>query len=165
MAKPTVERLREVLRHDPVLGRVWWRVQRGRQPAGAEAGTPHGTGYTQIRVDRCSLFRHQIIWALETGAWPADGQEIDHRHGIAAGDGFSNLRVASRTQQMANTKTYATNTSGQRGVYWKARDSKWSAGVWSKGIYHFAGTHERFEDAAAARNALAARLHGEFMRV
>lgn len=161
MTKPSIARLHEVFICDIERGLLWWRVQRGRQKAGDPAGTPKGDGYTMVRLDRCALLRHHVVWAMATGAWPEP--ELDHEHGLAAGDGLGNLRLADRSQQIANTRRRADNTSGHRGVYWKARDSKWTCGAWHKGVYHHGGSYEDKQAAIAARQALAARLHGDFV--
>jgi hypothetical protein len=165
MAKPTPARLAELLSYDEVTGRMYWLVQRGRQPAGAEAGTANGNGYTKVRVDRCPMYRHQIAWVLKTGSYPPDGYEVDHRRGVQAGDQWENLRLATRAEQMMNTKVYTTNTSGHRGVYWKARDSKWACGVYARGMYHHGGAYEYLADAIASYETLRRQLHGEFIRV
>ena len=62
-----------------------------------------------------------------TGSFPKD--EIDHINHNRLDNKWSNLRKASRKENMQNYKKPATNTSGYMGVCWHKNAKKWIASI------------------------------------
>ena len=93
---------------------------------------------------------------------PENKLEVDHIDGNALNNHYTNLRWATRQEQMRNTKKPSTNTSGIKGVSWKKDREKWKAYCSLNGKqYHF-GYFDNIEDAKKAVMKGREKLHGEF---
>jgi hypothetical protein len=101
----TAERLRELLHYDPDTGDFTWRTARKRIPAGAIAGTVE-RGFRRITIGggrhgpRYSA--HRLAWLYMTGAWP--NGYLDHINRDPDDNRFANLRLATNSQNQANTR-------------------------------------------------------------
>lgn len=163
MAGLTAERLREALNYDPATGIFIWRIPRGGQFAGVEAGTLHVKGYITIYVDNWAYLAHRLAWLYVTGEWPP--QHIDHRDTDRANNRWTNLRLATNGQNLSNRGRQANNTSGFKGVGLDKRNGRWSATIQVDGKQMRLGKFDTASEAHAAY-AVAARKHrGEFARV
>jgi hypothetical protein len=93
---------------------------------------------------------------------PENKLEVDHIDGNALNNHYTNLRWATRHEQMRNTKKPVNNTSGTKGVSWKKDKVKWKAYCSLNGKqYHF-GYFDNIEDAKKAVIKGRSELHGEF---
>lgn len=63
----------------------------------------------------------------------------------------SNLRFATKSQQVMNTSLRKDNTSGRKGVYKVKSKNKWRASITENGKTHELGTFNTFEEAVKAR--------------
>jgi len=161
-------RVRELLDYCPETGIFMWkpRTEPGRGPtifnkrfAGKQAGCPDAYGYIQLSIDRRRYKAHRLSWLLVHGPIPAD-KEVDHRDGNRANNAISNLRLASRQQQVNNT---GPRKPGKvKGCHWHARDRKWAARFRLNGRNLSLGEFDRLEDAQAARVRAEMKYHGEF---
>lgn len=110
-----------------------------------------------------SMYSYQIVWAFTHGRWPE--HEIDHRDGDPTNDDPANLRAATHQQNLANIGIPKHNTSGFKGVAWRAARKCWRATIKvnRKNIHlgHFASVDE----ANAAYAAAAVKHFGEFARL
>jgi hypothetical protein len=90
---------------------------------------------------------------------------VDHRNGNGLDNRRSNLRKATIAQNNMNRPPQSRNTSGFKGVFWFPKGNKnWRAMVRHEGrLIHLGLFHTR-EDAAAAYDAAAIDLFGEFAR-
>lgn len=95
-----------------------------------------------------------------TGDWPPD--DVDHRDLNKANNKWTNLRLATRSQNVANGARRTDNRSGFKGV--TRRGNKWEARIRAGGLLHYLGLFETTEAAHEAYCAAAAKLHGEFAR-
>lgn len=102
---------------------------------------------------------HRLIMAAPPGL------DVDHRNGNGLDDRRSNLRLATRSQNLANQAIGAANKSGYKGVYRRWDDQKWAAQVKIAGKAHYLGSFEDPWDAAQAYNQKAFELFGEFARL
>jgi hypothetical protein len=84
------------------------------------------------------------------------GWEIDHKNRDRLNNRRGNLRVATRSQNQANSGTRAA--SGFRGVLWDAQRGKWRAYINNTTLGRFEG----IEDAARAFDGAARARYGEF---
>lgn len=174
--KPTVDDLRQLMRYDPEIGKLFWK-ERARKwfksdrdmralntrIAGKEAFTSlDSKGYRQGKVLEFIFRAHRVAWAIETGVWPQGF--IDHINGDRTDNTFSNLREATNAQNQWNSGAQVNNTSGFKGVSWRKRESVWVASISHKKEHHFLGCFNSAEAAHAAYCEAAARLHGEFAR-
>ena len=160
----TRARLTSLLAYDQTTGHFAWRVAtNGRVKVGQRAGSPNRDGYIQIKIDRRLYGAHRLAWFYVYGAWPVE--EIDHRNGRRADNSLSNLREATRAQQMANLKRPRTNTSGFKGVSFHKKRRRWRAYIAVDGRPRHLGYFDTAEAAHAAYAAAAAEQFGEFARV
>lgn len=156
--------LARILAYDPETGILTWLVPRNNNKirAGARAGRLVDNGYRQIQVDGVVYAEHRIAWLLMTGELPA--AEIDHRNLSRADNRWTNLRLATRAQQVANSRRNSRNTSGHKGAYWIASRRRWCARIDIGGKIIGLGSYQTAAEAGAAYAAAAAKLHGEFAR-
>lgn len=87
--------------------------------------------------------------------------EVDHKNGNGLDNRKCNLRIATSSQNKANTKIRRDNTSGFKGVIWHKASNKWMARVADKYLGLFRSKYE----AAKAYNQKAKEMFGEFARL
>jgi hypothetical protein len=90
------------------------------------------------------------------------GWQVDHINGDRLDNRRENLRLATRSQNQANSLN-PRNSSGFRGV--SPRNGRWVAQTKHLGRYYSLGTFDNPEDAARAYDKAAVRLHGQFARL
>jgi len=90
---------------------------------------------------------------------------VDHRNGNTLDNRRSNLRICTQSQNMCNKAKQSNNTSGHVGVSWFRDLSKWRVQVKVNGVTHSGGYHATIEEAIKARAELAAKLHGDFVKL
>ena len=101
----------------------------------------------------------------------SDDTYIDHINGNGLDNRRVNLRVATNSQNQANSSLCSKNKSGYRGV-WKYNLNKpyvikkpWGARIQVKGKKYFRGMFETKEEAAIAYNEMARNYFGEYARL
>lgn len=92
------------------------------------------------------------------------GLEVDHIDMNGLNNRRENLRVATRKQNAANTKTPKNNTSGYKGVSWSNGAKKWAAQICVDGKNIKLGTFSDPKDAYLAYCDAVCRYRGEFGR-
>jgi hypothetical protein len=158
----TQEKLKEFLSYNKATGEFRWRKRSGRSIVGAVSGWTTNFNYRLIRIKTEDHLAHRLAWLYEYGVWP--NGEIDHIDRNRSNNAISNLRVANRVNQGANSPKHKNNTSGFRGVF---RDRKrWVAAAWTGGKAApkrvTFGRCDTPEEAAAAFDAGAKKLWGDF---
>lgn len=156
----TAARLRELLRYDPETGAFIRLVTRGGSRAGNAVGCINALGYSVIMVDYKLHAAHRLAWLYMTGDWPP--HEIDHADMDRSNNRWSNLRSATKSQNMSNTGVPAHNTSGYKGVI--RHGERWIARIKKNRKVHHLGIHNSPEEAHNAYLRAASALHGEFAR-
>lgn len=155
------ERLLEVLRYDPSTGQMYWRISRGTRIAGAVAGNHRIDGYVYIAIDKVLYRRTRLIWLYVHGKWPSE--HIDHINRDTSDDKLTNLREATRSQNLGNRKINKNNSTGFKGVF--ERDGRFRAYVNVNGRRLNIGTYSTAEQAGAAYMVKAREMFGEFARL
>ena len=153
--------LRQILFYDADTGVFIWRQSGMGRRIGDMAGTI-GHGYRIIMIDWRRYRAHRLAWLYMTGEWAA--AEIDHINLDKADNRWSNLRSATRCENMANTCIRSNNTSRLKGVYWHKRAGKWMASIQADNKQRYLGL---FDCPAAAQFAYiiaADKYFGEFAR-
>ncbi len=158
----TQARLRDLLDYDPRTGVFIWRSNRGGA-AGRLAGTIDTHGYRLIRVD-CKLYRScRLAWLYVTGEWPK--YQIDHINMVRDDDSWTNLRLATSSQNNMNRRARAGTASGLKGVSWDSRSGKWVALITAFGVTTWLGVFDDPQEAHRAYSDAAEKFHGEYRRV
>ncbi len=97
----------------------------------------------------------------------SDALQVDHiRTGDTLDNRESNLRVATVSQNAANRRKRADNTSGYKGVTFYPRNGKWMSQLCTRTdgrrSNRFLGYFDTPEEAARAYDTESIRVHGEF---
>lgn len=110
----------------------------------------------QIELNK-TIYIHQILL-------PAHDLKLtpDHKDGNGLNNQKDNLRLATKSQQAANTqKRNILGSSNYKGVCFSKQENKWKAYIDSYGRKHL-GTFNLEIDAAKAYNKAAQKFFGEF---
>lgn len=119
----TFERLKQVVHYDPdtgVLRRLGTRMGPVPQPKKENR-------YVPFIVDGVSYQTHRLAWLYMTGEWPPT--LIDHRDMDRRNNRWSNLRLATKSQNGANGTKKKNNRSGFKGVFKETYTGKWKASI------------------------------------
>lgn len=158
--------------YDRNTGELRWRILPAtsrsnicfnNRVGGTVAGTVGRCGYFVVGISKRYYLAHRLIWKMEMGQDP-DGF-VDHIDGNKTNNKFSNLRPASNSQNIQNSKLRADNSSGVKGVHWDAGHKKWRAVITADGNQVRVG---RFDSVSTAKDAIErvrAEMHGAFARV
>lgn len=157
----TVERLKEILRYDPLTGVFTYLVRRGKEMPGNIAGRLNGKGYRQITIEGRTYTAQRLAWLYMTGAWPA--VIVDHENLNPDDNRWVNLREATYSQNVTNTKPRANNKLGIKGVV-ELPSGRFQAAIRENGKQKYIGSFDTSDLASAAYQDEARRLHGEFAR-
>lgn len=110
----------------------------------------------KIKDNLVTIYLHREILNAQPG------QIVDHIDGDTLNNRRSNLRLASYSQNGANSTKRRANTSGYKGVTWDKHRKKWMAAIRVNYKRMYLGRFNTKEEAAKAYND-AAKLHfGEF---
>ena len=90
---------------------------------------------------------------------------IDHRNNNPTDNRRANLRVATKSQNAANSKVRITSKSGYKGVSYRKAARRYVARVHCEGKEHHLGLYSTAEGAARAYNAKALELFGSFAKL
>jgi HNH endonuclease len=109
----------------------------------------------------CRASGGQRIWMHRVILDAPPGMDVAHLDGNGLNNTRANLRVATRTQNLANNEQRKSLT-GYRGVY--AAGGKFQAQIRFRGILRHLGWFNCPEEAAHAYDRAAIEIHGEFAR-
>ena len=162
MKKPklTLARLREVLDYDPATGIFRWKISAGSASPGKIAGSDDGHGYVKIRIDGVAYFAHRLAWLLMTGRWPS--RLIDHEDRNGLNNVWTNLRLATYSQNGANTGLRKDNKLGVKGV--EAAGDRFVVRFWANGKRHYFGSFNTLSEASSVAATKMAKIQGKFTR-
>lgn len=134
---------------------VLWNGHYAGKMAGGISHHRH-TDYVTIAIAGSRYLAHRIIWKMETGDEPP---EVDHRDNDGTHNWFSNLRGATKTKNMQNSRKRSQNKTfkGVRFV-----QGGWQARITVNKKTHHLGSFRSAEEAHAAYCAAAREHFGEF---
>lgn len=137
----------------PLMARYKWRVfiHPQRRPRYAYVMVPTPKGQQRILAHRLIL-----------GNQLQPGLQTDHANGNGLDNRRSNLRVATPSQNAANS--FNKRRKRFKGLYRRTKKG-WIIQVRCLGIGHHAGPFPSEEEAAMAYNVVARRIFGEFARL
>jgi len=158
----TAAEVRHLLRYDPDTGTFFWRVDTKNTAAGDVAGSRQSRGYWHIKINRRLYMAHRLAWLYVTGEWPIG--HIDHISGARSDNRFSNLRIATNSENAWNSRVRSNNASGYKGVHYKKRLNKFVAQINVGGRVRHLGVFKTAAEAHAAYWNAAKEHFGAFAR-
>jgi hypothetical protein len=160
---PELERLKELFTYDSESGQLIARISRkGPLKAGMPVGSLTNSGYLNTKVDGRRYPVSRIIWKLVTGEDPGDCV-VDHIDMDKLNNRFSNLRLATVSENGCNSKPRSHNRSGLKGVK-RHPSGSYYAYIRFGADRRYLGTYQTKEEAHAAYCKAAVELHGQFAR-
>ncbi len=129
-----------------------WRIQTGKGGKIYVVGYPVGF-WSQL------ILLHRFILN------PPKHLDIDHRNGNGLDNRKSNLRICTRSQNLANqVRQSRSKTSSYKGVYLSKKDGVWVSKIKTNGHRIFLGRFNSEFFAALAYDKAAKEIFGEFAR-
>ncbi len=162
MTELTSEQLRRILTYDQITGFFTWVVPRRGMKSGQPAGRINHDGYVQVQIGGRRYLGHRLAWLYVTGEWPASA--LDHKNALRSDNSWTNLRMATGSQNKANSRRQTNNTSDFKGVSFNKSLGKWQAQIGVGGSVRYLGLYDTGEAAHAAYVAAANAQYGSFSR-
>ena len=154
--------LRRLFRYEPETGEFFHLTRAARRvKIGDVAGSVNSQGYRQIRIQGRTYKAHRLAWLYVYGAWPHSNP--DHINGRRSDNRMANLRLASRSQNLANSSVWRRGKDIPKGVS-SRKSGRWIARVQRGGKSHFLGSFSSLAEASAAYAAAAHQLFGPYAR-
>jgi hypothetical protein len=151
----TQQELQERLIYNSETGKFFWRV------SGKPAGYTDHRGYLSIRLaNDCLVLGHRIAWCYINGYWSVE--DIDHINQDKSDNRISNLREASRSQNLMNKSLHRNNKSGHKGVFYSEKQNMYHAYITAYGTRTHLGSFKTKEEAVEIRNLAEELLFGEY---
>lgn len=159
---PPLEDLKEAWAYDPETGIFTYARDKKGCRRGAQVCANNTRRYLQARFRTQTYTMHRVAWLYITGDDPGD-LEIDHINGDTHDNRAENLRLATRQQNMKNTKLRRHNALQAKGVHKKK--GRFIASISCDGRRYNLGYFDTLAEANIAYRAAATVAHGIFQRV
>lgn len=124
---------------------------------------PRKSYATRAGKNNKRIYLHRLVMERKLGRPLLRSEDVDHIDGDGLNNLYSNLRIASREQNISNSQLSSSNKSGYKGVC--AYRGKWRASITIKKRTVFLGDHETPELAHQAYCKAAIEYRGEFARL
>jgi len=116
------------------------------------------TGYQRIGFGGKQYAAHRVAWMLTTGEWP--DRHIDHINGMRDDNRFSNLRLATHSENQMNRRPRGVSGKGAT----QHSCGKFQASIKKDGTTIYLGLYDTRAEAQAAYRRAATTLFKEFAR-
>lgn len=157
----TQEELKRLLHYNPETGFFTWLVTNtNKVKVGSVAGTRNPEAYCQITVAGGRYLAHRLVWLYVHGRWPTE--MLDHKNLNRQDNRLENLREATRSENLSNSKCRSHSKIGVKGVC--KNGGRWMARITVGGESTYLGTFDTIEEAHQAFMAAARAQRGEFAR-
>lgn len=159
--KPTVELppdvalIRDALDYDPATGVFRWRNPAHAAWKGLVAGRANSNGYMRVTISRREFLCHRAAWMHHYGTVPGI---VDHINGDRSDNRIANLRLAD----LAENNWNCAKRHEPRGFGKQPKGGRFYALIRHRGKRLYLGTFDTEAEAAAAYQAAARNLRGEF---
>lgn len=155
------QRLLEIVAYDQISGVFTSRVSR-QGLRHRVLGHVEKNGYRRLMIEGQRYLAHRLAWFYVVGEWPRC--DVDHKNLSRDDNAFNNLRLATDSQNHANTSPPKNNTSGLKGAHFNRFRDYWQSYIKVNGKSIYLG---RFNSKYAAHEAYvraAAKYFDEFAR-
>lgn len=110
----SIDALRALLRYDAETGHFWWLHSSPKRDMSKPAGFDNSSGYLLIRIGQSRYLAHRLAWFYVYETWP---QELDHINRDRSDNRLCNLRLATRSENMANSDGWSESALGVKNVH------------------------------------------------
>jgi len=146
---------------------LYWKVRPSNcVDMSKPAGCIEGEGYRVIKIKGKVYKAHRLIYHMFNEKWDitdtSQNNSIDHRDNDPSNNNIDNLRVATSSQNRANSGNLKNNISNAKNVYWNKERGNWRVRVRLNYKNHCGGSFVNKEDAIAKAIQMRDELHGEF---
>ena len=147
-----IKEVRRLYTYEPETGKLICNTDRRKMPKGSDPCRNHARGYLMVKVGDKYILAHRVIWAIHYGEQPPT--EIDHKNRNKRDNRISNLRGATRSENVRNSmgKGYSV-----------MRNGRYQAAVKLNGKRIAIGTYDTPEEAHAAYINKKKELHSSFV--
>ena len=140
------------------LDLIWVKSPRIGIAVGSVVGSIGKDGYRTFKLKGKNYTNHKVIWQLVYGEIPY-GYVVDHRDRNRSNNVRMNLRLATFSQNLQNSKGKGKYLKGAR---LDKKTRKWYASITENGRLKYLGSFSTEIAAHKAYLAAAKILHGEF---
>lgn len=117
-------------------------------------GTDRVYAYTNIA--RKTVYLHRFI------TYAPKGFDVDHINHDTLDCQDENLRICTRSQNLANSRKRMGGTSRHKGVYFHSRSGRWVVRVHRDGKMVFSGVRDDEDEAGQLFNVESEKVHGSY---
>jgi hypothetical protein len=146
------------LSYDPDTGLFRYLTHKGRKNKDLVVTSKDSHGYIRVSYKGKRYLGHRVAFYLMRGIWPVE--DVDHIDGDRLNNKWSNLRVASRSQNLHNQKC-TRGKSQYKGV--TKHQKGWVAQI-GRGVDKYIGSYTDEREAGLAYNYSALNKFGKFAR-
>lgn len=144
-------------------GHLYWKARNNPSWDARYAGKEVGSireGYKVVKLNYVDYFVHKIIFLMHNNGYCPN--YVDHKDNNKLNNYPDNLREATSAQNNQNSTKRKDNTSGFKGVSWKASRNCWMVRVQVNGIRKERSGFKTPEEANLVGIKLREELHKEF---
>lgn len=145
-----------------IQGNLYWKVKvSDKINIGQKAGNKSGK-YEIIRYNNKSYYTHRLVWLYFKGTEP---KTIDHINREFRDNRIENLRAASYSENLRNTRKITFGSSFYKGVCWDKQKRKWMARIKLEDKRLFLGYFNNQAEAAKEYDKAALKYFGPFANI
>ena len=154
-----MESVRDYIHYNPETGELTWiKSPNARVKVGDKIKSIDAYGYLSVSFRSKVWKAHRLAWFLYYDQLP--DKDIDHINGDRVDNRISNLRSATRGQNLQNMQVSGKGLSNYKGV--SRSKTSWTAQITVNNKKLHLGSFKTEEEAALAYNNEAEKRYGDF---